>query len=147
MEAFGRLTDLGLESFRLADGTIGVVAQRLLRRLCQKCSKPEKRSGFERPRKAGPGCASCSKGYVGRSVVAEALQLSPELIELVHHARPASELLAYAMKAGFMSMLVNGCFLIDQGQTSVEEVERVIGPLSEESLDALVKYRKIEGGN
>ena len=146
MEAFGRLTDLGLEAFRLADGTVGVVAQRLLRRLCQKCSKPEKRVGFERPRKAGDGCAACSKGYVGRSVVAEVLKLSPELIELVHHGRPASELLAKAMKEGFMNMLVNGCFLIDQGQTSVEEVERVIGPYNELILDALVEYRKIEGG-
>ena len=145
VEAFGRLTDLGLESFRLADGTIGVVAQRLLRRLCHKCSVSEVLEGFKRARKAGPGCESCSKGYIGRSVVAEVLELGPEVIEQVHQARPASELLMKATQKGFLSMLVNGCFLIDQGLTSVAEVERVIGPVDAEHIKMLEKYRKIEG--
>ncbi|MEE8410427.1 MAG: ATPase, T2SS/T4P/T4SS family [Myxococcota bacterium] len=129
VEAVARLVDLGLESFRVADGSIGVVAQRLLRQVCPRCSVPTPYQGMPDARSLGPGCGNCSKGFIGRCVVAEVLTFDDELRTLVHLNKPASELEGCARRHGFQGMIDNGRQLVAQGLTTAAEVERVLGPL------------------
>ncbi len=129
IEAVPRLVDLGLESYRVADGTIGIIAQRLMRQLCPKCSAPAPLPGLPGARNAGPGCPGCSKGYTGRTVVAEVLHFTDKVRTMVHSSRAAAEIEVFAQKEGFKTMLDNARELVNAGATSPAEAERVVGPI------------------
>ncbi|OGR13940.1 MAG: hypothetical protein A2341_04450 [Deltaproteobacteria bacterium RIFOXYB12_FULL_58_9] len=80
-------------------------------------------------REVGPSCSACSKGYVGRGVVAEVLTLDDDLRSLIHQGKPAAALQARAQEKGFLTMLDNGRELVERGITNAAEVERVVSPL------------------
>jgi type IV pilus assembly protein PilB len=146
IEAIARIVDLGLEPYRVADGMLGVVAQRLLRTVCPKCSVPHPYEEMPKARALGPGCANCSKGWTGRRVAAEVLTLSDKLRSLVHERKPAMDLLAEARDEGFETMLDNGRALVANGLTTAEEVERVVGlldlvPVEVEAADDIPEAR------
>ena len=131
--AVTRLTDMGVEPFLLSSSLLGVLAQRLVRKLCPDCKQPH-----ERPLLAssGPadeaghwravGCAHCGhSGYRGRTGVYELMTASAEVRELIHSRAAESALLEGARNAGLKSMREDGQRLIDSGITSAEEVLRV----------------------
>jgi type IV pilus assembly protein PilB len=133
-----RLHEMGVEGFMVSAATIGVLAQRLLRRLCGKCKQPytpEIREldyvGYRYDPKALPtfyravGCNECSKGYSGRMGVYEIMKMNDELRDLI--ARGASTgLIRYAAKQSGMRTLKDYSLrLVEDGHTSLDEVIRV----------------------
>jgi len=133
-----RLHEMGVEGFMVSAATIGVLAQRLLRRLCGKCKQPytpEVREldyvGYRYDPKALPtfyravGCNECSKGYSGRMGVYEIMKMNDELRDLI--ARGASTgLIRYAAKQSGMRTLKDYSLrLVEDGHTSLDEVIRV----------------------
>ncbi len=116
-----RLVDMGVEPFLLSSSLLGVLAQRLVRRLCPHC-KRQGDDGHWHP----VGCAHCSNtGYKGRTGVYELMVATPEVQALVHNRAPEQQLADTARAAGLRSMREDGERLVRDGITSLEEVVRV----------------------
>jgi len=134
--AFTRLAEMGIEPFLVSSSTIGVVAQRLARRLCQQCREAyepdsETRRFFGLPDGAtlfrGRGCSSCGgKGVRGRVGIYEVMRMTPALRQLVARGVSAEELHAAAVAAGMVELKAYSALLLSQGLTSVEEVTSVV---------------------
>ena len=141
-----RLTDLGVDSVKLAGALKGVVAQRLIRRLCRSC-KLVANAGVPRrllgsiPEDSmiymSTGCAECSMtGYSGRVATTEVLVTTPEIERAIAANDPPERLLAAARGSGTRSLWACGCAHLIAGNTSAEELVRVIEPESSRSGDA-----------
>jgi type II secretory ATPase GspE/PulE/Tfp pilus assembly ATPase PilB-like protein len=136
--AFPRLLDIGIVPDILAGNIIGILGQRLVRRLCRTC-----RQAYEpdlRERKLlglGPtedglayrsvGCEQCDyQGYKGRQSILELLKIDPAIDELVARRATARELVTAARAAGFRTLADDGVRLVRGGVTSIDEVMRVV---------------------
>jgi general secretion pathway protein E len=116
-----RLIDMGVEPYLLSSSLLGVLAQRLVRKLCPRCRRRGD-DGHGHP----VGCAHCGMtGYKGRTGVYELMAADDAVRTLIHNRAAESELLAAAQAAGLRPMRDDGQRLIDDGTTSVEEVLRV----------------------
>ncbi|MGH7651862.1 MAG: ATPase, T2SS/T4P/T4SS family [Gemmatimonadaceae bacterium] len=133
-----RLTDLGVDSIKLAGALKGVVAQRLIRRLCPAC-KLVANAGV--PRRlvgtipedsmvyAPVGCNECSMtGYAGRIALTEVLVATPEIERAVAGNEATERLLHAARASGTRSLWACGCARLLSGDTSVQELVRVVEP-------------------
>src|SRR5512137_69574 len=95
-----RLTDMGVEPFLLSSSLLGVLAQRLVRKLCPHCKKPGAR-GLYHP----VGCAECGQtGYKGRTGVYELMAVDDKVSALIHSRAAESQLFVAAEAAGLRSM-------------------------------------------
>jgi general secretion pathway protein E len=116
-----RLVDMGVEPFLLSSSLLGVLAQRLVRKLCPDC----RRQGGDGLWHA-VGCAACSHtGYKGRTGVYELMVVDDALRALIHGRGSEQELVAAAHAAGMRPMREDGQRLLRDGTTSPEEVIRV----------------------
>ena len=116
-----RLIDMGVEPFLLSSSLLGVLAQRLVRKLCPHCKRQDG-EGLWHP----VGCTHCSNtGYKGRTGVYELMVADAAVQALIHNRAPESELHAAAQSAGLRSMREDGERLVREGITSPEEVVRV----------------------
>jgi len=136
--AVTRLLDMGVEAFLIASSLEGVLAQRLLRKICPSCRvestvSPVARDKIEAlsGRKiggaffSGRGCGECrNSGYRGRVGIFELLSLTPELKEMILQKRSNAELKATAQK-GMMTMHQDALQKAADGVTSLEEILRV----------------------
>ena len=121
-----RLIDMGVEPFLLSSSLLGVLAQRLVRKLCPHCKKRGDDSEDGHARWHPVGCAKCSMtGYKGRTGVYELMRVDEHVQALVHNRAPEQQLVAAARAAGLKSMREDGERLVRQGITSLEEVIRV----------------------
>ncbi|MDP3084602.1 MAG: ATPase, T2SS/T4P/T4SS family, partial [Rubrivivax sp.] len=119
-----RLIDMGVEPFLLSSSLLGVLAQRLVRKLCLHCRRVDD-SGAAR-RWHPVGCAHCShSGYKGRTGVYELMVADAAVQGLIHGRAADSELLTAARSAGLRSMREDGERLLADGITSAEELVRV----------------------
>jgi general secretion pathway protein E len=110
--AVTRLTDMGVEPFLLSSSLLGVLAQRLVRRICTTCH--------------GKGCEVCGHtGYQGRMGIFELLQVDDPMRALIHNRAAESEIRSAALGAGMQLMRSDGERLVQAGITSLEEVVRV----------------------
>lgn len=133
-----RLTDLGVDSAKLAGALKGVVAQRLIRRLCPAC-KLVANAGVPR-RLVGSisensmifipiGCRECSMtGYSGRVAVTEVLVATPEIERAIAGNVAPDQLLAAARESGTRSLWACGAAQLLAGNTSAQELVRVLEP-------------------
>jgi general secretion pathway protein E len=136
-----RLRDLGLEDYLMTAVLRGVLAQRLVRRLCDVCKRetaapPEliKRFGLEERQDRAPlrlwhpvGCAHCrSTGYKGRQAIAEFLQPNPEIEHLIFSKADQAEVEKAAVAHGMVTMFQAGLNAALAGTTTLEEVVRSI---------------------
>lgn len=131
-----RLIDMGVEPFLVGSSVRAFIAQRLVRRLCPLCKKPDEASkvdleemGFVPDHttifKAG-GCEACRhSGYQGRIAIYEICQVTPTLQELIQRKSPAAELKRLAMEEGMHPLRTSGWERVKEGITSVSEVMRV----------------------
>ena len=116
--AVTRLIDMGVEPFLLSSSLLGVLAQRLVRKLCVHCSRAD-----EHGRRHPVGCAHCSgTGYKGRTGVYELMAADDAIRALIHNRAAESQIAAAAAAAGYAPMRDDGRRLIDAGITSAEEV-------------------------
>ncbi|MGA0032278.1 MAG: ATPase, T2SS/T4P/T4SS family, partial [Burkholderiales bacterium] len=139
LTAIPRLIDLGVEPSVVADALTGVVAQRLVRRLCKKCrvrtSEPyrseeklfRKVTG-EWPGHRPVGCEACGHtGYSGRMPVTEIVEMSPDLAHAIAHGDRSVPTLREISKGPLSSISVTAAVHVISGDTSVQEAVRVIG--------------------
>jgi len=136
--AVTRFVDMGVEPFLIASAVIGVLAQRLIRRVCPKCKTPfvpEDRDlemlGLKREDIGdnkfyyGKGCPHCNNsGYKGRKALTELLLMSPQISELVLQNAPTVVIREKARELGMSTMREDGIKAILNGETTMEEVLR-----------------------
>ncbi|MDU8912187.1 GspE/PulE family protein [Aestuariicoccus sp. MJ-SS9] len=137
-----RLRDLGLDNFLIAATLRGVIAQRLLRRLCPKCRHPHAPTPSEAAhfsRNGQPvlaavhdaqGCAACNgSGYAGRVGIFEMIEVGEALRDGIDRGLPESELKRLALSTE-ETLLGQGLARVAAGETSLAEVLRVVGDLA-----------------
>ena len=133
--AVSRLIDMGVERFLLAPMLVGVVAQRLVRRLCPDCRTPDTATpadvGLIDGLTVGDalwracGCASChGQGYRGRSGIYEVIAVTREIEAMIHAGASEADLTA-AARADGPGLIADGLRQIRAGMTTVEDVARV----------------------
>lgn len=119
--AVTRLTDMGVEPFLLSSSLLGVLAQRLVRKLCVHCRRQDDR-GLWHP----VGCEHCNhSGYKGRTGIYELMVADDKIRALIHNRAAESKIFVAAEEAGLQSMRADGQRLIEAGITSPEEVMSV----------------------
>lgn len=133
-----RLIDLGVNPFIIASGIEGIVAQRLVRRLCPHCKEeeepdPEIMNLLGNPEVshsfASRGCPECNhSGFTGRVGIFEVLVPSQEMRDLIAENFSESELNRLARASGMKTLLESGIEKVNNGLTSLSEVFRVLGP-------------------
>jgi len=136
--AFTRLGEMGIEPFLMSSSTIGVIAQRLTRRLCQNCKEPYtpdeislKYMGLTgnggRTFYKQKGCDRCSfSGYKGRVGVYEALRMTSQLRKLVAGGGSAESVTEAAVQNGMKRLKDYSVWLLEQGLTTMDEVLQVV---------------------
>lgn len=118
--AVTRLIDMGIEPFLLASTLSGVLAQRLVRKLCLQC-----RSQDDGGRWQPVGCPLCNgSGYSGRTGIYELLTVTPRLSAGIHDGLAESELRRIAQEDGMQSMIDDAARWVESGITTAEEVAR-----------------------
>ncbi|MDO5292145.1 MAG: ATPase, T2SS/T4P/T4SS family [bacterium] len=132
-----RLVDMGIEGYLLADAVVGIIAQRLVRKLCPSCKRKrlatlEEKRMIKVPEAEefsvydGVGCNSCNNtGYYGRIGVYEIMTITPQLKELINKNATASELHKMAVEHGMSTLRVSGVRYVRDGITSMEEIKRI----------------------
>ena len=113
LETIPRLLDMGVDHYLLAATLRLIVAQRLVRTICQDCSMV--------------GCDACNHtGYHGRTIIAEVCLVDEKMQKLIAEKKPLSEIMAYAKSHGFHFMYNDGLEKVDWGITSRDEIPRVL---------------------
>jgi general secretion pathway protein E len=136
--AFTRLINMDIEPFMLASSILGVMALRLVRRVCPHCVQPYEpppsqlkvvpeallsQAQFRR----GSGCERCNQtGFLGRVPVCELLAVSEPFREAILKKLPTLALEEVAIQQGLRTLWQNGLALATNGQTSLEEIIRVL---------------------
>ncbi len=141
LRSFQRIKDLGVSPEVMAGNIIGIVAQRLVRRVCVHCREavqitPEglearlmgdQALGHTVYRAHPGGCEACGfQGYKGRLAIMELLRMDSGLDELITRNASLGELTAHAMAQGFAPMAEDGLRRVIEGVTTIEEVGRVV---------------------
>jgi type IV pilus assembly protein PilB len=132
-----RSTDMGLEPFLFASSVIGVVAQRLVRKICPLCRVPEplppvvrQRLGITDPNAAtyrGKGCKDCRHtGYRGRVGVYELLAINEAVRTAIQERRSASEIRRAAVQSGMVALRDDALRKVLSGITTLDEVLRAV---------------------
>ncbi|MEO1618551.1 MAG: ATPase, T2SS/T4P/T4SS family [Planctomycetota bacterium] len=117
--AITRMLDLGIEPYLVSSSVLGVLAQRLVRRSCEACKGNRKPS-------ASSLCKSCGgTGYRGREVICELLVIDDTVRDLIQESANASSIRDAGLAAGMRLLRDVGLEKVDQGITTLEEIERV----------------------
>ncbi|MFN7144094.1 MAG: GspE/PulE family protein [Myxococcota bacterium] len=137
--AVSRMLDLGVYPFLISGVLLGVVAQRLVRRVCQHCAAEELLTaeqidhlrirgaeGRQLKVKRGRGCVRCrGTGYRGRTGVFEVLRMTPRIQKLVQEKAPAQEIKREALNDGMMTLREYAIKKMARGETTFEEIVAV----------------------
>lgn len=129
---------MGVEPFLLASSLLGIVAQRLVRLLCNKCKQPyivpdDSPIRYLPGVPKGPlqlyqanGCGFCEQtGYLGRQAIFELLPVTGPIRDMIMKQAPATAIQAEARRQGMRTLWETGLEKVLQGVTSMEEVQRV----------------------
>lgn len=132
-----RLEDMGIEPYLIADSVVGVIAQRLVRRLCPKCKRnhianqaeleamgmdPHSEAVIYEP----VGCHMCNNtGYYGRIGVYEIMEVTPALKEVISKHGNADQIKDMAMKQGMKTLRMSAARYVLNGITSLSEMKRI----------------------
>ncbi len=152
-----RLVDMGLEAFKIGAALRGIIAQRLMRKLCPACRAQQ--SASEVPERLRPfipagttlwkavGCSKCTQtGYRGRFSVVEILTMNPEIERLVGNGGNADEISRAARASGMQTLFQCGLRHLIDGHTTVDELLRVTDvPQPEEAAGAAARSKGRKG--
>lgn len=129
-----RMVDMGVERYLIADSVVGVIAQRLVRRLCPHCRKKRPATEEEKQVMHLPsqekieiyepaGCNLCSHtGYFGRTGIFEIMEVNEEIRRLIAENASTEEMTAAARRSGMRTLRQNGVRAVLDGVTSFEEM-------------------------
>lgn len=130
-----RLADMGIEPFLISSSLVGVIAQRLIKRLCKHCKNPYSTNiseaevlGVEVGTRiyAAKGCPQCNHtGYYGRTAVHEVLPITKRIRKLINNNRNADEIKTEAIEEGMVTLRDDIKRLVIDGTTSIEELLRL----------------------
>jgi len=136
LQAITRLVDLGVEPYQVAPSVVGVVAQRLAARICQRCKEPYYPSEqtlrryfldeglSEVPFYRGRGCTDCGfTGYHGRVSFHELVLVTEEMRSIINRNGSVEELSRAAKKVGYRPLRYDGLKKVLLGLTTIEEIE------------------------
>ena len=132
-----RLEDMGLEAYLIADSVIGIIAQRLIRRLCPDCKQAYEASEEEKKilgvdinnpltlyKKVGcPKCANT--GFAGRTGVYEIMEVTHDLKLIIERKGTADEIKSQALKEGMKTLRMSATKYVLEGVTTVDEMKKV----------------------
>ncbi|MDQ7038606.1 MAG: GspE/PulE family protein [Aquificota bacterium] len=135
--AVTRLADMGIEPFLIASSLEGIIAQRLVRRICESCKEPYTPTeeelkelgleGFSGVFYRGRGCERClGTGYRGRIGIFEVLELDEDLKKLITKTQDANDIRKTARQKGFRTMIEDGIEKVVSGITTSSEVISVV---------------------
>ena len=134
--SFTRLNEMGIEPFLVSSSTIGVMAQRLARRLCQRCKEPFPAEDatceyMGMPKGVtiykGKGCDACNgKGVKGRVGIYEVMKMNAELRQMVAKGALTEDIHNAALRLGMWDLKKYAAWLLTEGLTTVEEVLQVV---------------------
>lgn len=131
-----RLIDMGIEPYIVSSAVIGIVSQRLVKTLCNKCKQPYEAS-YSELKMLGMdtdktlvlhkpvGCNACNAGYAGRAAVHEIMPVNEEIRKLIDSGATTDVIREEALKQGMTTLFQSAIALAEQGKTSFEEVMRV----------------------
>jgi type II secretory ATPase GspE/PulE/Tfp pilus assembly ATPase PilB-like protein len=143
--AIPRLLDMGAEPFLLSSTLKLILAQRLVRRICENCRRSMEFSKADLDKRypflktyfpdsnytfyEGKGCQSCNyTGFKGRIAIFELISVSPEIQSLIVTKSPAQEIWKMAEKQGARSLFVDGLEKVKTGVTTLDELLRIARP-------------------
>ncbi|AHV99326.1 MULTISPECIES: GspE/PulE family protein [Paenibacillus] len=136
ISTISRLRDMGVEPYLIASSLIGVVSQRLVRKICTDCKEtyvPSQQEsimlgkyGLQREvMHRGRGCGSCNTtGYRGRIAIQEVLTIDDHLRQLITNSASVEELRNAAKERGLVQLMEDGFLKVSQGLTTLQEVLR-----------------------
>ena len=138
-----RLIDIGVKPYLIASSLEGIVAQRLVRRICKHCKTQTEFDGkviellnidspeIDQAAWKGTGCRECNNtGYLGRTGIYEIFTLSDDLRHLINTNYREAEVLNVALSYGMKTLLQDGLEKVRRGETTLDEILRVLGPQS-----------------
>src|SRR5213083_2011903 len=147
--AVTRLVDIGVEAYKIAASLRGVVAQRLMRKLCLTCKEVWMEAPPERLRRWIPagtplyraaGCPDCAMtGYRGRFSILEILTMGPELERRIAAGEAADRISEAAKRGGMKSLWDSGLAHVTRGESTIEELTRVVDIPSDEAAEPLAE--------
>ncbi|MFH0731407.1 MAG: ATPase, T2SS/T4P/T4SS family [Candidatus Omnitrophota bacterium] len=126
-----RLIDIGVEPYLVASGLIMIMAQRLVKKLCQICKEPDETQvdlikKYNLPKRQifkAKGCQKChNTGYSGRTALTEIVVVSAKLKEMISQNATIAQINKLAQEEGMKSLLYNGLQKVQDGVTSIQEV-------------------------
>ena len=130
-----RLVDMGVEPYLVSSSVVGVVAQRLVRKICPRCKTPYRPSHSDMlvlkmkepsPLYKGEGCPACNfTGYKGRMGIHEILVVSREIRDLINRGAAADQICQTAIRQGTVTLRDSCSKLVLDGMTTVEELLKV----------------------
>lgn len=132
-----RLADMGVEPYMIADSVVGVIAQRLVRRLCPKCKQARHIESTDAEILGIPmsneieiyepkGCHHCNNtGYMGRIGVYEIMQVTPQLKEVISRKGNADEIKEVALSQGMNTLRMSASKYVLSGVTSIAEMKKI----------------------
>jgi Tfp pilus assembly pilus retraction ATPase PilT/CheY-like chemotaxis protein len=139
-----RLVDMGMEAYKVGSALRGIVAQRLLRKLCTHCKVRQTDAIPERVKKFIPlgmqerlfqavGCSECAMtGYRGRFAILEILVMTPELERLISRGATADQIASTARSEGMKGLFESALRHVMSGETAIDELLRVTEPPRED---------------
>ncbi|UJS24385.1 type IV-A pilus assembly ATPase PilB [Thiothrix winogradskyi] len=137
-ETLTRLMNMGVPTFNIASSIHLIIAQRLARRLCEKCKQPSSvprevllQMGFQPDELSSlklyepVGCSECSRGYKGRVGIYQVMPISAEMGRMIMNGSNSLEIAEQALKEGIADLRRSALNKVRQGITSLAELERV----------------------
>ena len=132
-----RLIDMGVEPYLLADSMVGVIAQRLVRKLCPDCKKPVEATTQDKVLLRYPGdkdltiyercgCGKCGgTGFVGRTGVYEIMEITPVIKRIIEQGGTAEDIREQALTEGMQTLRMSASRYVMEGITTIEEMRKV----------------------
>ncbi|MBP5607101.1 MAG: type II secretion system protein GspE, partial [Lachnospiraceae bacterium] len=131
-----RLIDMGVEPYMIGDAVVGIIAQRLVRRLCQECKVGHEATRQEKILLNWPqeqpltiyepgGCEKCGNGYKGRKAIYEIMPISAAIRRILHETVTAERIEEAAVSEGMNTLRMAGARNVVEGITSIAEMVRV----------------------
>lgn len=137
VESVSRLKDMGIEPFLLSSSLVGIVAQRLVRKVCRDCGESiranerekeifQERGIYIEDVRRGRGCPACNQtGYRGRLAIHEVLVVDDFVRDVILTSKSPAQLRKHMKETGYLTLLEDGLLKVKEGLTTTEEVLRV----------------------